>query len=187
MATSLRCRVLAISAFYRLTTQTPLHNQLPLSTPQNCAFPWGDLDSHLIHGSLGSPESSTKNGISIGADVFAGLTSVTDRPTDHATRSVTIGRMYVCSTAMRPKNGKRGHRRPRSPGATHWWRSYRISWWHEQILEKMTMTSYCEKTVSPTVIRLKQSTSGYATWFSAGGAIRIAHYDVIDDVITRKL
>jgi len=30
-------------------------------------------------------------------------------------------------------------------------------------------------------------TSGYDTWFTAGGAIRIAHYDVIDDVITRKL
>jgi len=30
-------------------------------------------------------------------------------------------------------------------------------------------------------------TSGYATWFMAGGAICIAHYDVIDDVITRKL
>jgi len=30
-----------------------------------------------------------------------------------------------------------------------------------------------------------QLTSGYATWFTAGGAIRIAHYDVIDDVITR--
>jgi len=25
-------------------------------------------------------------------------------------------------------------------------------------------------------------TSGYATWFTAGGAIHIAHYDVIDDV-----
>ena len=33
----------------------------------------------------------------------------------------------------------------------------------------------------------KERTSGYATWFTAGGAIRIAHYDVIDDVITRKL
>ena len=41
-------------------------------------------------------------------------------------------------------------------------------------------------------------TSGYATWFTAGGAIRIVvrqlsqtwklrRYDVIDDVITRKL
>jgi len=28
-----------------------------------------------------------------------------------------------------------------------------------------------------------QITSGYAMWFTAGGAIRIAHYDVI----TRKL
>ena len=33
----------------------------------------------------------------------------------------------------------------------------------------------------------KSGNSGYATWFTAGGAIRIAHYDVIDDVITRKL
>ena len=29
--------------------------------------------------------------------------------------------------------------------------------------------------------------SGYATWFTAEGAIRIGHYDVIGDVITRKL
>jgi len=35
------------------------------------------------------------NGISIGSAVFAGLTSVTDRPTDHATRLVTIDRIYV--------------------------------------------------------------------------------------------
>jgi len=30
-------------------------------------------------------------------------------------------------------------------------------------------------------------TSDYAPWFTAGGAIRIGHCDVIDDVITRKL
>jgi len=30
-------------------------------------------------------------------------------------------------------------------------------------------------------------TSGYATWFTAGGAIRIAHYDVTDDIIIQKL
>jgi len=36
------------------------------------------------------------NGISIGSAVLAGLTSVTDRqPTDHATRSVTVDRVYV--------------------------------------------------------------------------------------------
>ena len=28
---------------------------------------------------------------------------------------------------------------------------------------------------------------GYAMWYTAGGAICIAHYDVIDDVIARKL
>jgi len=30
--------------------------------------------------------------------VFAELTIVTDRPTVHATWSVTMGRIYVCST-----------------------------------------------------------------------------------------
>jgi len=38
-----------------------------------------------------------------------------------------------------------------------------------------------------TLGKSKFETSGYATWFTVGGAIRIAHYDVIDDVITRKL
>jgi len=33
------------------------------------------------------------------------------------------------------------------------------------------------------ICTLVQQTSGYATWFTAEGAIRIAHYDVI----TRKL
>jgi len=37
------------------------------------------------------------------------------------------------------------------------------------------------------VITILITTSGYATWFTAGGAIRIAHSDVTDDVITRKL
>ena len=48
------------------------------------------------------------NGSWIGGAVFAGLTSVTDRqtdrPTDHDTWSVIIGRIYVRSTAMRPNN-----------------------------------------------------------------------------------
>jgi len=39
----------------------------------------------------------------------------------------------------------------------------------------------------PTQHRTVIQTSGYATWFTAEGAIRIAHYDVIDDVVTRKL
>jgi len=44
------------------------------------------------------------NGISISSAVLAGLTSVTDRPTDHASRSATIDRIYVRGTAMRSKN-----------------------------------------------------------------------------------
>jgi len=34
--------------------------------------------------------------------VFAELTCVTDRPTDHATQSVTVGLIYVRSTVIRP-------------------------------------------------------------------------------------
>ena len=49
-------------------------------------------------------KASYSNGISISAAVFAGLTSVTDRPTGHATWSITIGRIYICSTTMRPNN-----------------------------------------------------------------------------------
>jgi len=37
------------------------------------------------------------NGILMSAAVFAGLTSVIDKPTDHATRSVTIGCIYTVS------------------------------------------------------------------------------------------
>ena len=36
-------------------------------------------------------------------------------------------------------------------------------------------------------IQVIVETSGYTTWFAAGGAIRITHYDVTYDVITRKL
>jgi len=44
------------------------------------------------------------NGISVGSAVSAGLTTVTNRVTDHASRSVTIGRTYVRGTAIRPEN-----------------------------------------------------------------------------------
>jgi len=58
----------------------------------------GDLDPHLIHGSLGLAESSAQT-----APFLQGSFSVTDRqtdrrtdrPTNHTTRSVTIGRIYV--------------------------------------------------------------------------------------------
>jgi len=55
----------------------------------------GDLDPHLIRGSLGPTRVlNYPNGISVGSAVLAGLTDVTDRPTDHATWLVTIDRIY---------------------------------------------------------------------------------------------
>jgi len=66
----------------------------------------GDLDPHLIHGSPGPPKSSTQTAVRSVQPFFAGLTSVTDRPTDHATQLVRIGRIYIRSTAVRPDNNQ---------------------------------------------------------------------------------
>ena len=65
-----------------------------------------------------------------------------------------------------------------------WQQKYDFIW------TKITQNSPRQEYITcPSVLRLftKRKTSGYATWFTAGGAIRIAHYDIIDDVITRKL
>ena len=76
---------------------SPKNLPLPMGggiwTPSNTWFP-------------GPTQVLNPNGSSIGAAVFAGLTSVTDRLTDHATRSVRIGRIYIRSTAMRPINAR---------------------------------------------------------------------------------
>ena len=53
---------------------------------------------------LGPTRVLNSNSISISSALFAGLTSVTDRQTDHDTRSVAIGRIYVRSTAMQTNN-----------------------------------------------------------------------------------
>ena len=66
----------------------------------------GDLDPHLIHSSRGAPEPSTQRHL----DRFSRFCRTdysdrpTDRPIDRTTRYVTIGRIYVRSTAMRPNN-----------------------------------------------------------------------------------
>jgi len=86
-----------------------LYNGSPLS-PQNCPFPWRDVDPSLINGSSGPTRVHMPNDTSISSAISAGLTIVTDRPTDihtdrqayHADSSVTIGRIYVRSTAMQP-------------------------------------------------------------------------------------
>jgi len=67
---------------------------------KNCPLPWG-IWTPSNTWFLCPTRVLNPNGISIGFAVFAGLTSVTDRQTDHATRSVTLDRIYVRSTAMR--------------------------------------------------------------------------------------
>jgi len=76
---------------------------------QNCSFAWGTW-TPVYTCSIGRTQVYNQDCISISSAVFAGLTIVTDRQTsgqtdrrtDHATPPVTIGRIYVRSTAMRP-------------------------------------------------------------------------------------
>jgi len=99
------------AVFAQGTAECPTrYNGTPLS-PQHCFFPWG-CGPHLIHGSLGPPESSSQTA-SWSVQPFWHGSLVwqsdrpTDRPTNHATRSVTIGCIYIYirSTSMRPNNG----------------------------------------------------------------------------------
>ena len=70
------------------------------SFPLKVAPSHGGSGPHLIHG---SPESTSQTTSWSVQPFFAGLTIVTDRPTDrqHPTRSITIS--HLRSTAMRPK------------------------------------------------------------------------------------
>jgi len=91
--------------FAQLTADSP-YSTVQRAAPfpsQNRPFAWGILcmvcEPNEVH---------TLNGILIGLSVFEGLTITTDqqtdRPTDHASRSVTIDNIYVRSTTMRPNN-----------------------------------------------------------------------------------
>jgi len=90
------------SAVFAQTTVVSLYFTMgrPFS-PKNLPLPTGDLDPHLIHGSPGPPKSSTQTAArSVQPFLQGSLVWQTDR----ATRSVRIGRIYVRSTAMQPKN-----------------------------------------------------------------------------------
>jgi len=76
----------------------------PLHPPQNCPFPcgiWTPSNTWLL------APTRVLNGISSASAIFAGVTSVTDRPTgrsidrptDDVTRSVRTGRIYVSTIA----------------------------------------------------------------------------------------
>jgi len=58
---------------------------------------------------------------------------------------------------------------------------------HKYLLVLYLITIYGDISCATKVLGKLLNTSGYATWFTAGGAICITHYDVIDEVITRKL
>jgi len=90
--------------------------RVSLDITMGCPFP---LKITPSHGGSARPSNTRFPGptwvlnpdsVSIGAAVFAGLASVRDRrtdwQTDHATRSVKIGRIYICSTAMWPNNNR---------------------------------------------------------------------------------
>jgi len=63
----------------------------------------GGSGPHLIHGSLGPPESWIQTASwSVQPFLQGLLVWQTDRQTDHATQSVTIGRIYVLWCGMRP-------------------------------------------------------------------------------------
>ena len=78
-------------------------------SPKICPFPWGDLDPHLIRGSQAHPSTQTQTAA---RSVQPFLQGSLVWQTDHATRSVRIGRIYVRSTAMRPKNNRASLVRP---------------------------------------------------------------------------
>ena len=63
------------------------------------------MHPHLIHGSLSPPKSLTQMASWSVQPFLQGLVLwQTDRLTDHTTQSVTIGCIYVHSTAIWPKN-----------------------------------------------------------------------------------
>jgi len=92
------------AVFAQGTAECPYTLQRDAPPPSKLLIPMGVSGPPSNTWFLVRTRVHNPNGISIGSAVFAGLTSVTDRPTDHATRSVTIGRIHVRSTAMRPNN-----------------------------------------------------------------------------------
>ena len=86
----------------------PIQVHKPRTFPLKLPLLMGDLESGPSSNTLfpGLTRVFNPNSISIGSAYFAGLTRVTDRQTDKQTtlRSVTIGRIYVRSAAIRPNN-----------------------------------------------------------------------------------
>jgi len=89
------------AVFAQVTTECPYtlqgaaHYPLKIAPSHRVSGPHSNT---WFPGQSKSPTQTASVGVSIGSAVFAGLTTVTDRPTDHTTQSVTIDHIYVRST-----------------------------------------------------------------------------------------
>jgi len=98
------------------------------------------------------------NGTSIGSAILEGsLVWQTDRATDHGTRPVTIGRIYVRSTAMRPKRWRK-----KVSGE-----AYDVSKPYTYITPKTTNESSAQNTLEPwlkNIIHTKQTGCNFTAY-----------------------
>ena len=96
-----------LSRFCTAHGRKSLYFTMGASFPQNCPLPWGNLNPHLIHGSLGPSESSSTQIPSWSVQPFleSWLLWQTNRQTN-ATQSVAIGCICARSTAMQPNSNE---------------------------------------------------------------------------------
>ena len=97
------------AVFTQVTTECPYTLQWAAASPlpSKLPLPVEVSGPHLIHGSRGPPRSSTQMASRspfLQGSLVWHTDRQTDRPTDHATRSVTIDCIYIPSTVMRPNN-----------------------------------------------------------------------------------
>ena len=93
---------IGLAVFAQMTAESPYALQWDAPFPLKISPFHGGSRPPSNTWFLGLSRVLNSNSISIGAAIFAGLTSVTeiptDRPTDHATWSITIGCIY-CDAA----------------------------------------------------------------------------------------
>jgi len=95
------------------------------------------------------------NGISIGSAIYAGLMVVTDQQTDHATRSATIGRIYVVLRCDL-KTKKKQHYKP-------------------------VLVSSAERTVQRLVDRLSVTSCSFSRTLSLSGSRLAANFRLVNE------
>ena len=99
--------ILTGSAFLHSSSRTSLYFTMGRPIPLKLPLPMGGCGPHLIRGSLSSPEPTTQTAFRLVQPFLQGLLlSQTDRQTTLLGR-LTIGNIYVRSTAMRPNNNRR--------------------------------------------------------------------------------